>query len=113
LPVNFSKHTTFSVGTSPLYTFPNVFSSEPTPLDVLGAVSIIFWTITLITVVKYILIVMNFNDEGEGMPLSDLQTHTSQYISRCMTAVSMLHLVRPGHNFAQHRTKCMLPGPPC
>jgi len=43
---------------------------------VLGAVSIIFWTITLITVVKYILIVMNFNDEGEGMPLSDLQTHS-------------------------------------
>ncbi|DBA78607.1 hypothetical protein WJX77_006388 [Trebouxia sp. C0004] len=54
------------LGTSPLYTFPNVFSSEPTSLDVLGAVSIIFWTITLITIVKYILIVMNFNDEGEG-----------------------------------------------
>ena len=49
-----------------MYTFPNVFASEPTALDVLGAVSIIFWTITLITLVKYILIVMNLNDEGEG-----------------------------------------------
>ena len=69
-----------SVGTSPLYTFPNVFSSEPTPLDVLGAVSIIFWTITLITIVKYILIVMNFNDEGEGMPHSALQTHSTSQL---------------------------------
>ena len=67
---------TQNVGTSPLYTFPNVFSSEPSPLDVLGAVSIIFWTITLITIVKYILIVMNFNDEGEGMPLSHSQSHS-------------------------------------
>ncbi len=67
------------VGTSPLYTFPNVFSSEPTPLDVLGAVSIIFWTITLITIVKYILIVMNFNDEGEGN--ASFSFTDSQYIT--------------------------------
>lgn len=101
-----------------MYTFPNVFSSEPTPLGVLGAVSVIFWTITLITIVKYILIVMNFNDEGEGMPfqLARLTVHhnyycqTLQYISQPIAAVSTLHFVCPGHCFAQHFINCMLPG---
>lgn len=31
--------------------------------------SIAFWAITLITIVRYILIVMNLNDDGEGVLL--------------------------------------------
>ena len=53
-----------------MYTFPNVFSQEPTPTQVLGAVSIIFWTLTLIALVKYVFIVMSLNDDGEGASMS-------------------------------------------
>ncbi|KAL0023251.1 hypothetical protein WJX79_010795 [Trebouxia sp. C0005] len=55
------------VGTSPLYVFSSTFTTDtPTETDVLGAMSIIFWTITLIVVVKYMLIVLLADDNGEG-----------------------------------------------
>ncbi|KAL3134368.1 hypothetical protein ABBQ38_006623 [Trebouxia sp. C0009 RCD-2024] len=40
--------------------------NTPTNTDVLGAMSIIFWTITLVVVVKYMLIVLLADDNGEG-----------------------------------------------
>lgn len=55
------------VGTSPLYVFSSTFTENtPSQTDVLGAMSIIFWTITLIVVVKYMLIVLLADDNGEG-----------------------------------------------
>ncbi|KAL3139069.1 Potassium transporter [Trebouxia sp. C0010 RCD-2024] len=55
------------VGTSPLYVFSSTFTEKiPTETDVLGAMSIIFWTITLIVVVKYMLIILMADDNGEG-----------------------------------------------
>ncbi|GMY16854.1 potassium transporter 5-like [Fagus crenata] len=55
------------VGTSPLYvfasTFPNGIGNND---DILGVLSLIFYTITLITVIKYVLIVLKANDNGEG-----------------------------------------------
>ncbi|KAL3138070.1 Potassium transporter [Trebouxia sp. C0009 RCD-2024] len=55
------------VGTSPLCVFSSTFTTDtPTETDVLGAMSIIFWTITLIVVVKYMLIVLLADDNGEG-----------------------------------------------
>lgn len=55
------------VGTSPLYVFSSTFTeTTPSETDVLGAMSIIFWTITLIVVVKYMLIVLLADDNGEG-----------------------------------------------
>ena len=55
------------VGTSPLYVFSSTFTENtPTETDVMGAMSIIFWTITLIVVVKYMLIVLLADDNGEG-----------------------------------------------
>ena len=58
------------VGTSPLYvyssTFPNGISHND---DILGVLSLIFYTITLITLIKYVLIVLWANDNGEGMVL--------------------------------------------
>nr|XP_023919633.1 potassium transporter 5-like [Quercus suber] len=55
------------VGTSPLYvyssTFPNGISHND---DILGVLSLIFYTITLITLIKYVLIVLKANDNGEG-----------------------------------------------
>jgi KUP system potassium uptake protein len=58
------------IGTSPLYTIKVCFtgqSSVPsTPQNVLGVVSLIFWSIALVVSVKYALFIMRAHDEGEG-----------------------------------------------
>ncbi|KAL1620122.1 hypothetical protein SLS54_006322 [Diplodia seriata] len=54
------------LGTSPLYVFSSTFSEPPSKDDLVGALSLIIWAITLIVTVKYILIVLSANDEGEG-----------------------------------------------
>ncbi len=68
------------IGTSPLYAFSEIFTSDHTlaALEgrVLGALSLVFWTLTLIVSVKYVLIVMRADNEGEGgiMALASLAT---------------------------------------
>ncbi len=54
------------IGTSPLYVYSSTFTSEPSHDDLLGALSLIIWTLTLMVSVKYILIVLRADDEGEG-----------------------------------------------
>ena len=47
--------------------FSSTFTQKiPTETDVLGAMSIIFWTITLVVVVKYMIIILMADDTGEG-----------------------------------------------
>lgn len=56
------------VGTSPLYTFSVMFTKAPINgnEDVLGALSLVIYTLILILVVKYVLVVFWANDDGEG-----------------------------------------------
>ncbi|WPH02717.1 Hypothetical protein R9X50_00558500 [Acrodontium crateriforme] len=54
------------IGTSPLYVYSSTFSSNPSREDVLGAVSLIIWTLTLMVSVKYVFIVLYADNEGEG-----------------------------------------------
>lgn len=54
------------MGTSPLYTFESTFHHTPTQADVLGVTGLIFWTMTLIVLIKYVLIVLRADDSGEG-----------------------------------------------
>ncbi len=58
------------IGTSPLYAFGEIFAGahdlQVTEERVLGALSLVFWTLTLIVSVKYVLIVMRADNEGEG-----------------------------------------------
>ncbi|XP_064935714.1 potassium transporter 7 isoform X3 [Musa acuminata AAA Group] len=56
------------VGTSPLYTFDVLFNKYPLAQkeDVLGALSLVLYTLILIPLVKYILVVLWANDNGEG-----------------------------------------------
>ncbi|KAL8648546.1 MAG: hypothetical protein Q9210_004926 [Variospora velana] len=54
------------IGTSPLYVYSSTFSSSPSHDDLLGALSLIIWTVTLMVSVKYVLIVLFADDEGEG-----------------------------------------------
>jgi KUP system potassium uptake protein len=59
------------IGTSPLYTVQTVFSIDnravgPTPGDVYGVVSLIFWSVTLIVTVKYVFFILRADNDGEG-----------------------------------------------
>ena len=54
-----------------LYTRPNrlpfaVFAETPDAEDVIGAVSLVIWTITSLVLVKYALIVLRADDNGQG-----------------------------------------------
>src|SRR5438045_4463675 len=58
------------IGTSPLYALRECFHGEhgaaPTHENVLGVLSLIFWSLTLIISIKYILFVMRADNNGEG-----------------------------------------------
>ena len=59
------------IGTSPLYALQTVFSIEhnrvqPTVGDVLGVVSMVFWSVTVVVSVKYVALIMRADNEGEG-----------------------------------------------
>ena len=54
------------IGTSPLYVYSSTFTSNPGYNDLLGALSLIIWTLTLMVSVKYVLVVLRADDEGEG-----------------------------------------------
>ncbi len=55
------------IGTSPLYTVRGVFVSRPVTEEVvLGTISCILWTLTLLTTVKYVFIALKADNNGEG-----------------------------------------------
>ncbi len=57
------------IGTSPLYTFKTVLGTADMPSDpgtVLGALSLVLWTLFLITTVKYVSFAMRVDNDGEG-----------------------------------------------
>jgi KUP system potassium uptake protein len=60
------------IGTSPLYTVQTVFDpSDPHPVKVshdtiFGIVSLIFWSVTIIVTITYVLLVMRADNDGEG-----------------------------------------------
>src|SRR5208337_2495423 len=56
------------IGTSPLYAMDQIFRVAParTAEDALGAVSLVIWTLTLIVAIKYALLVLQAQNDGEG-----------------------------------------------
>jgi KUP system potassium uptake protein len=60
------------IGTSPIYTIQTVFNpSDPHPVavsseSVFGVVSLIFWSVTIIVTLLYVLLVMRADNDGEG-----------------------------------------------
>ena len=61
------------IGTSPLYVYSSTFSADPSYDDLVGALSLIIWTLTLMVSVKYIFIVLRADDEGEGGMMNSSQ----------------------------------------
>lgn len=55
------------IGTSPLYVFKAIIGpNEITPQLILGGLSCVFWTLTLQTTIKYVLITLKADNKGEG-----------------------------------------------
>jgi KUP system potassium uptake protein len=60
------------IGTSPIYTVQTVFNpADPHPVpattdSVYGVISLIFWSVTIIVTIKYVLLVMRADNDGEG-----------------------------------------------
>jgi KUP system potassium uptake protein len=57
------------IGTSPLYTFKTILNMNSKPPDasiILGALSLVLWTLFIITTVKYVSFAMRVDNDGEG-----------------------------------------------
>lgn len=55
------------IGTSPLYVMSAIFGSGPIDATIVkGAISAIFWTLTLQTTLKYVVLTLRADNKGEG-----------------------------------------------
>ena len=57
------------IGTSPLYTLKTVLAltgEKPDPAITLGALSLVIWTLILVTTIKYVSVAMRVDNDGEG-----------------------------------------------
>ncbi|MED6206596.1 hypothetical protein PIB30_028312 [Stylosanthes scabra] len=55
------------IGTSPLYVYSSTFTDGiKNNDDILGVLSLIFYTLTLIPLIKYVFVVLRANDNGDG-----------------------------------------------
>lgn len=68
------------IGTSPLYALKETFAGHhPLPVvevNILGVLSVMFWTIMLLVSLKYVLIIMRADNRGEGGSLALLALAT-------------------------------------
>jgi KUP system potassium uptake protein len=57
------------IGTSPLYTMQLIFTVHPlapTATHVYGAVSLIFWSLVMVVTLKYVLLILRADNQGDG-----------------------------------------------
>jgi KUP system potassium uptake protein len=58
------------IGTSPLYTLKEAFGHahglHPTPENVYGVLSLVFWSVMLVVVLKYLVFILRADNRGEG-----------------------------------------------
>lgn len=70
---------------SPVYVYKNTFSGKlrlhEEDEEILGVLSLVFWSLTLIPLLKYIILVLGADDDGEG------NTHTYS----CLCPVLLAH----------------------
>ncbi|KAA8549185.1 hypothetical protein F0562_000869 [Nyssa sinensis] len=84
------------IGTSPLYVYASTFSNGINHNDdILGVLSLIFYTITLIPLIKYVLIVLRANDNGD-----DRIVWVSVAILVCLFMVQRFGTDKVGYSFA-------------
>src|ERR1700758_4810570 len=57
------------IGTSPLYAIQAIFGASGihvSPQEIIGIISLIVWSVTLVVTVKYVGLMMRANNKGEG-----------------------------------------------
>ena len=67
------------IGTSPLYAIKEVFRGGhvvPTADNILGVLSLIFWTLTVVVSIKYVLLILRADNNGEGGQIAMLALAT-------------------------------------
>jgi KUP system potassium uptake protein len=85
------------IGTSPLYALKEVFHGGHVPVsndNILGVLSLIFWTMTVIVSLKYVLLILRADNNGEGglIAMLALATHAVReraQLHRILLAVGM------------------------
>ena len=75
------------IGTSPLYAMSACFTGpgiEVTPEHIFGVLSLIFWTLVLVILIKYVAVVLNADNKGEGgvLALTALVVNTERQSPR-------------------------------
>jgi len=68
------------IGTSPLYVYSSTFSAAPSRQDLVGVLSIIIWSLTLMVTLKYVLVILRADNDGEGGTFSTYSL-LSRYVS--------------------------------
>jgi KUP system potassium uptake protein len=68
------------IGTSPLYALKEIFHGgrlAPTPDNILGVLSLVFWTLTIVISLNYVLLILRADNKGEGglIAMLALATH--------------------------------------
>ncbi len=56
----------FFSGTSPLYVIKTIFNSPPIEEDVIGAISLIVWSLIVVVSLKYSIFILMADNHGEG-----------------------------------------------
>jgi KUP system potassium uptake protein len=75
------------IGTSPLYALKEVFRGghvAATHDNILGVLSLIFWTLTVVVSVKYVLLILRADNNGEGGQIAMLALATTAVRDRPM-----------------------------
>ncbi|HJW10480.1 MAG TPA: potassium transporter Kup [Albitalea sp.] len=86
------------IGTSPLYALKEVFATKHAALtlpDVLGVLSLVFWALTIIVALKYVLLILRANNNGEGgtMALMALATQATKNRPRLRTSLIVMGIL--------------------
>src|SRR6185437_14770411 len=84
------------IGTSPLYTLQEIFSSDyglnVSGASVFGVLSLVFWSLVLVVTVKYVVFVMRADNKGEGgiMALMALAQHSVRGLPKLRWLVAVV-----------------------
>src|SRR5438309_9279025 len=77
------------IGTSPLYALREAFHGQHgipvTPFNVLGVLSLIFWSLLLIVTVKYHVVIIRADNKGEGGVLALMALVNGSRLARGLT----------------------------
>ncbi|KAJ0980781.1 hypothetical protein J5N97_009036 [Dioscorea zingiberensis] len=104
------------LSTSPIYVYKSTFSGKlqlhEHDAEVLGVLSLVFWTLTLIPLLKYIIFVLGADDNGEGgtFALYSLMCRNSKMglLNNPNTAHDHLSTYNPERSLKETRTSMLI-----